>query len=708
MSMSAIIGSALSGLQASQIGLRTVSNNVANVNTPGYVRTEVQLAAQSSGGQGFGVKVTGIARIADQFLQAASLRASSEAGGASVIAASLDRMQAQFGGLDDPGSLFARLNSAFDTIGLAAADSAEQVARLSVASDLQSFFDESVRLSAEVRTLRNEADRNIQSGVERINEILDELQKLNTQVQQLNVSQTDTSGAANRQSVLMDELSQLIDIRVDQQTDGRLFVRTEDGVPLLTNSALVLKYQPAGTGAYGVDFGRITAELAAGGTTVDLTSRIQSGELRGLMTLRDKELPAIGAALAEFASGAADVLNGAHNNASSVPAPNTLEGRNTGLLGTDILSGSGLARLAVVDADGGLVRQVEVEVTGAGFVVNGIAAASIGALVTELNTAFAGDATASFTNGRLSLTAADPSHGAASVQDEADPSSIGGRGFAHFFGLNDLIVSQRPGFFDTALTGASAHGLLAGGEMSFKVIAPDGRQIAAPAIAVTGTSVQDQLNALNDPATGLGQFGTFALNASGQLGFTPAAGFERHEVTLTGDTTRRGDTGLSLSQIFGLGDAARLNRAEAFSVNPEVRANTQRLSLARLDLAAGSTPGDLVLAQGDGRGGQALFSALNQTRSFDKAGGLTGGQTTLQQYASRLAGDVGTRAARAERAQASAAAVQEAADVKRRDVEGVNMDEELARMTLFQQAFNASARLLQTSREMTDILLNMV
>ena len=45
MSLSGILGNALSGLQASQAGLRASSNNVANVNTPGYARTIAMSAA---------------------------------------------------------------------------------------------------------------------------------------------------------------------------------------------------------------------------------------------------------------------------------------------------------------------------------------------------------------------------------------------------------------------------------------------------------------------------------------------------------------------------------------------------------------------------------------------------------------------------------------------------------------------------------------
>ena len=75
MSLSGVLGNALSGLAASQAGLRAASNNVANVNTPGYARTQATFASRNVGGVAMGVEVTGINRIVDRHLQSASLRA---------------------------------------------------------------------------------------------------------------------------------------------------------------------------------------------------------------------------------------------------------------------------------------------------------------------------------------------------------------------------------------------------------------------------------------------------------------------------------------------------------------------------------------------------------------------------------------------------------------------------------------------------------
>jgi flagellar hook-associated protein 1 FlgK len=708
MALNGIVGNALSGLQAAQLGMRTTSNNVANANTPGYARTEIDQTARNAAGQGMGVEIRGVQRVADRYLQAASLRAASDASAAGALAATLDRLQAQFGATDDEGALFGRLNQAFSSLGSAAADSAERVARLSAASDLQSFFDEAQRLSSEIRAMRDEADARIGAGVRRVNEILEELQQLNAETQGLNASAADTSGAANRQSELLDELAGYMDIRTDVQADGRLFVRTGDGTALLDNSRLELQYTPAGTGAYGLDYGEITAIVSASGATVNMSPSIQSGELRGLIDLRDVELPAIAGALAEFAAGAADGLNEAHNNATSYPAPNVLEGRQTGLENSDIVTGSGIARLAITTADGVLVRAIEVEAGPAGFTVDGVAAPLVFDLAAEITTAFAGDATASFVNGRLTITATNPANGVAVVQDDTTPSSIGGRGFAHFFGLNDLVDAARPSFFETGLAATSFHQFAPGGEISFKVATPDGRRALDVAVPVAGASFTDQINAINNAATGIGQYGSFALDANGRLNFTPAAGYEQYAVEMVSDSTVRTGSGVSFSQLFGLGDAARLTRAENLDVAPEIRSDSSRLAFARLDVTGASAPGDRVIFEGDNRGGQDLVAAMNTKRSFDDAGGLAGGQASIEEFGARLAGDVGARAARAERADTAAQSVKAAADQKRSDVEGVNLDEELARMTLYQQAYNASARLLQAAREMTDTLLNIV
>ena len=71
--MSLFINNGLSGLLASQRALQTIANNVANVNTEGYVRQQTSFVAgpvqfQGGFGVGTGVRVNDIERVYDQFL----------------------------------------------------------------------------------------------------------------------------------------------------------------------------------------------------------------------------------------------------------------------------------------------------------------------------------------------------------------------------------------------------------------------------------------------------------------------------------------------------------------------------------------------------------------------------------------------------------------------------------------------------------------
>jgi flagellar hook-associated protein 1 FlgK len=713
MSLSGVLGNALSGLSASQAGLRAASNNVANVNTPGYARTQAQLSSRNVGGVAMGVEVVGINRIVDRHLQAASLRAISEAGSTQARAEALDRLQAQFGSLDDSGSLFSRLNAAFSSISQASVDPSLAVSRLSAASDLQTFFDEAERLSAEVRSQRREADAKINATVIRANEIINELYELNGSVQSLSSAGGDSSGAENRQSELLNELSEYMDVRGDHQPDGRVVVRTADGVLLLDNYPAKLTYDPAGTGAYGVDYSNIFVQSPNGGGAQQLDSHIVSGELRGLLKLRDTDLPEIALDLAELASGAADALNAAHNNSTAYPAPQMLSGRNTGLEGADLHNFTGATTLAVTDNSGLLVRRVDIDFDAGTLSVDGGPAAAIGAtvnsLTTAIDTALAGVGSASFANGRLTISANAATNGIATLQDPANPSERGGRGFAHFFGLNDIVRSNLPGFFETGFTGAELHGFTAGTQLSFDIRAAGGNSVDTVGITMNaGETFNDVITALNDPVNGLGRYATFTLDARGELSYTANAGYEKFELNLTGDTTARAGSGLAFSKLFGVGLEARAARSESFSVDSAIRSNSARMALGQLDISAATAVGDTVITAGDNRGGSALQAALSAQRTFDAAGSMGQTSGSLQDYAARLAGAVGSRAARAESEAGSAAVLRETAAQKRSDVEGVNLDEELAAMTMFQQSYNASARMLQAAKEMTDTLMGIV
>ncbi len=97
-----------------------------------------------------------------------------------------------------------------------------------------------------------------------------------------------------------------------------------------------------------------------------------------------------------------------------------------------------------------------------------------------------------------------------------------------------------------------------------------------------------------------------------------------------------------------------------------------------------------------------------QATAFNPAGLNTGGMSTLERYASDLAGQVGNLAATAKTTKESNASLLSEATSRRSSYEGVNLDEELINLTTFQQAYSASGRLVQAAKDMYDVLLNMM
>ncbi len=708
MSLTAIMNNALSGLQASQLGMRATSTNISNVNTPGYARQNVSLAARILNGQSSGVTVESIRRVTDSFLTTASLNAKASAAGSEALYEFMNRAQVLFGDPSSGASVFDDLNTLFAGFAEVAGDPSSSVRRAGLITDLSATFNEFGRLGDEIQRLRAEADARVSHAVGRVNDLLAQVVRLNGELQRGQIAD-DSTGAENALAQVTDELAELIDIRVLRPSSGSVEIRTADGLLLAGHQAATLTYDSLGAAHPGRDYSQILVQYGASPPQA-LEGHISAGEIRSLLDARDIDLPQLALEVGEFAAKTADALNAAHNQATAHPAPASLAGRNTGLLAADALNFTGETSVVITDAAGALVHRVDIDFDAGTYSVNGGGAvgfgATVGGLATALNTALGANGTAAFANGRLALTAAG-GNGVAVVQSETDPSDRAGRGFSHVFGLNDLVTSSSPQMFDTGLTTADAHGFTAGEQISLRLTRPNGTIASERTVTIGGATLGDVLTALNDPTTGFGAHGAFALDASGELAFTPAAGKEGIRIGVLDDTTVRGGTGLSFTQMFGLGDQARAGRAAILSVRADLAANPQTLALGRIDLA-GVALGDTLTGSGDGAGAYLLQAAGSAPTRFDAAGAFAATTSSVLDYAGRLAGDAGRRAAGAERTRDASLTLKTEADNRRASVEGVNIEEEMIALTNYQQSFNAASRLIQAAKEMTDVLLSVV
>ncbi len=704
MSIQQIMGTGLSALAANQQALKATSTNVANVNTDGYARLDVQFTSRASTGGLAGVEIN-INRVANTYLAAAEMRGASDVAAADVLAQFMDRAQGLLGDPSDSSSVFGTLDPVFSSFGALAVDPASALRRSGSLSDLQTLLSQLDTTSEEISALRDESHSRIISAVEEANALMGAIAKLNASIQRSTIAGVSSSDAETEQQRMVDRLSEIVDIRTQARTLGGVEIRTTDGLLLVdVDSATIGLNSNAGN----EPFPGLVMLSPRSTTETPLETHISGGELKGLLRVRDKELVDLQLAFGEFAAGAADALNAAHNQTSSVPAPNQLAGSNTGLIATDRLNFTGVTHIAIVDSNGAVVRNLRVDF-GAGQILDDQANAtvfanSIGDFQTALNSALGVEGTASFANGALTITSATPGDGVVVTDDPTTPSARGGRGFSHVFGLNNLV--SRGGVLNnaTGLSGADLHGFTAGQTVTFAVRDTNGSIARRVDFTIGAGATIASLRSDIDSA--LAGYGQTTLDATGRLSLVSTNG-NVGRIDVIDDTTSRGDTNVSLSGLFGLGESLPSQRSRSLVIRNDILADPSKLGTAQADLA-GAAAGARVLSPGDGRGALAIEAAGTKSRPFANAGGLTSQVTSVMDYAARLAGHAGVRAEALDSAKAAAQSVRQEVKERRSSEEGVNLDEELVKMTTYQQAYAAASRMIQAARDLYDIVLNMV
>ncbi len=715
MSISQILNNALSGLQTNQAGLQVTSNNIANVNTEGYARRVLNQETAVVGGQTAGVEIGEIRRMVDSFYQARYLTANGDEAQYEIEGRVQTRLQSLFGRPDENTSIAARINEALSALGDVMIDPSSSVRRSALLATIQDMAAGFSNLSDEIQSIRADVDVEITSNIAVANMLIERIHLLNPQIQRQMLEGTQETGLLDQRDQALAELAELIEIKTFQQDNGSVYVTTSDGFSLVGYSRVELQYaNPASVGA-GTVFQPITAhrvdpstgDVATTGS--DFDRHVDGGALRGLLNMRDGELVEIAQQVGELAAQVADQFNATHNDNSSVPAPGSLTGRNSGLISGDALGFTGATTVAVTATDGTLVSRIDIDFDAGTLSVDGGAPAALGAtigsFVTALNAALGANGSASFSAGALSIDATGASEGIAIRQDATTPSDRGGRGFSHFFGLNDLLRASEASHFDTGLAATDTHGFGAGETLDLEVQNDRGELVASVTYTVAGSSIGDIITSLNGS---LGSYFTVALDSNGAMTVTPVSGFNGYTLDVAGDGTARAGSGVGISQLFGLGKGSQMDQATNFSIIDAVRSNPDLLSLAVLDISGTTVAGDLVLTQSDNRGAVALQTLGNMSVDFNAAGYRGATTATLGNYAASMLADAGNRAALADARSADALTLKSEIDSRRQEIQGVSLDEEMSNMMVFQQAYNASARMIATVQQMYDTLLALV
>src|SRR6202035_290795 len=288
MSLGSALATAMSGLRANQAALSIVSSNVANAQTPGYVTESVNQVEVATGDTGASVSVIGINRQLSQFVQA-QLRSETSGGAyADQMAGVLTQLQSVYGTPGGAGTLetaFTNFTTALQSLSTNSGSSSAQTSAVTAAQSLAQQLNATTQ---GIQALRSNAEQDINISVGQANAAMTQIAKINTQLQGMSATDPTAATLMDQRDMAIDQLSQLMDVRVSNNGNNQTSVYTSNGVELVGAQASTMSFNSQGTLSANSQWnsnpalstaGTITCTLA-NGAKVDMiaTNSISSGQ----------------------------------------------------------------------------------------------------------------------------------------------------------------------------------------------------------------------------------------------------------------------------------------------------------------------------------------------------------------------------------------------------------------------------------------------
>ena len=295
MSISGAMHAALSGLSTTARGAEVVSSNIANAQTEGYGRREMQVAVREMGATSQGVRVAGIVRHADPVAISDRRLASAGTGARTVASDFLKRIETAVGTPDSEVSVNARI-AAFERALIEASSRPDSEARLnSVAQSAKNLVTQISSAASEVQLQRAKADDQIEDEVARLNKALAQVADLNTKVLAHVGTGRDASGLMDQRQQVIDAIAEIIPLREVPRDGGKIALYSTGGAVLVDGSASTLSFTPVGviTPDMTLSSGALSGITINGQTvpTIAEGGLISGGSLAAHFALRDVLAP---------------------------------------------------------------------------------------------------------------------------------------------------------------------------------------------------------------------------------------------------------------------------------------------------------------------------------------------------------------------------------------------------------------------------------
>ncbi len=683
---SSIFGIGASGLNVAQAGLVTTGHNITNASTPGFSRQEI---VQSSNlpvlsGAGFfgqGAQVSTVKRMYSDFL-------SNQVNLAQTQGSQLDSYYAEIQQIDNmlgdvSAGLAPALQEFFSGVNGVAANPASMPSRQAMLSGAQTLVARFQSLDQRLTEIGSGINGALQSSIGAINSFARQVAALNNNIAiaEAATNMQPANDLRDQRDALIAELGKEIRVTTAVQSDGSYNVFVGNGQPVVVGrQTFDLVAAPSLE-----DVSRLEVGYSSGAKTVLLgTATLQGGNLGGLLAFRSETLDATQNAIGRVAIGVAQAFNDQHRLGQDL----------NGLIGTDffsvaapaVLPRTGNAGSAAVSAG---ITDVSVLTTSdyrlqymSEALVAGVPTSTFTLTRTSDNTAtnfsFATAAGGSLTVDGLSVGIPASPPGAAGVVNDAwmiRPTRVGARDIA--------VALKDPSRIAAASQIATAAGQTNQGSGAITSGKVTDSALWNAAGNNKNLTIKFAVSAAVPPVTTYDIIDN-ATNTSMLTGLAPAASGPYLGSYADGSP-------IVLSQIgppaFDFGAQATVSGAplngDTFTVRP--------------NLGGVSDSSNAVALAG-----------LQTANSLGKDASVAGAQAVLnfQQAYAQLVSDVGNKA---RQTSVMATAQQNLVAQTRKaqqSIAGVSLDDEAANLLRYQQAYQASGKMMQIATGLFQTLLD--
>lgn len=303
MTMSTALSIADSGLANIDAQFAILSQNVANIGTPGWAAETSTQYSVTAGGIGMGVHTGPARRVTDAALQSLVNLQNTAATGLQTTQSALQALDAAMGTPgqgNDIGSLTGDLQNSFSTLMNDPSNQAQQSAVVSAATTLAQNVN---TLSQTYTAQRQAAQDDLAASLSTLNNTLNNIGQITHQIVALQQQGKSSADLENQRDGLLQTLSGLVGVQVNQGQNGSLSIVTSSGLVLPTDGTANFTIANSQVGPTSYYPGGGLSGITLNGK--DVTSQLTGGEIGADVTLRDQTLPAGQAALDEFAHGLA-------------------------------------------------------------------------------------------------------------------------------------------------------------------------------------------------------------------------------------------------------------------------------------------------------------------------------------------------------------------------------------------------------------------